>query len=60
MGVLPSAPTEEECRDACCGFCGSLFRGTEGHSLKIAGRGPVEEFPPGYDFAEADRLIGGA
>ena len=55
---LPAAPPEEEARDGCCEQCGSLFHTTDGHGRLSAGFGPVPEFPPGYDPAEADRLIG--
>ena len=58
---LPLAPPEEDAKDACCPTCGSLFhRASEhiGSAAKVAFLGPAAEFPPGYDPAEADRLIG--
>lgn len=62
---LPPAPPEEEAADACCASCGSLFHTTDGHpappGASLAGLvAPPPEFPPGYDPAEADRLIGRA
>lgn len=66
---LPQAPPEEDARDACCSECGSLFHPTSTHKAQdglasLAGLSREEvmtvgdEFPPGYDSAEADRLIG--
>jgi len=63
--TLPPAPAEEEARDACCGVCSSMFHSTSDHPPTLAGVASfaavgavTEEFPPGYDPAEADRLIG--
>jgi hypothetical protein len=62
---LPAAPAEEDARDACCAECGSLFHRTGEHAtpaplegLGVMGDTSADEFPPGYDPAEADRLIG--
>lgn len=63
---LPPAPAEEDQRDACCGVCSSMFHSTAEHPADLAGvaslmGAPVvagDDFPPGYDPAEADRLIG--
>ena len=63
---LPPAPAEEEQRDACCGECSSMFHSTTDHPPTLAGvaslMGPPvvagDDWRPGYDPAEADRLIG--
>lgn len=62
---LPPAPAEEEQRDACCGECSSMFHSTADHPPTLAGVASLmgapagdDDFPPGYDPAEADRLIG--
>jgi hypothetical protein len=60
---LPSAPANEETVDACCARCGSLWHPTDQHPqanavMGLVGMDAAEEFPPGYDPAEADRLIG--
>lgn len=62
---LPATPPEEDQRDACCGVCGSIWHLTTEHPPTLAGVAPiggvgaaVDDFPPGYDPAEADRLIG--
>lgn len=64
--IFPPAPPEEDNRDACCGVCSSVWHPTENHDRDtvrvVAGMdGPIgvrDEFPPGYDPGEADRLIG--
>ena len=65
MSIFPPAPPEEEGRDAHCETCGSLFHGTVDHSAIPTARAwdrgmrvYQDDFPPGYDPAEADRLIG--
>lgn len=59
---LPPAPPEENEVDACCPTCGSLFHSAEFHTVERSGGARAAamagEFPPGYDPAEADRLIG--
>ena len=57
---LPKAPPHEESKDACCPQCGSLFHTESHHSRRgIAATADVgDEFPPGYDPAEADKLLG--
>lgn len=53
---------DEENLDACCGICGSIWHPTDGHPGSLLGYAAEDEppfrFPPGYDPAEADRLIG--
>lgn len=64
--TLPPAPANEDATDACCGVCGGLFHRTAEHAegplrgvaALTGGDVPAEEFPPGYDPGEADRLIG--
>lgn len=65
MSTLPPDPPEEDQADPHCGVpgCGSLFHPTELHGSlnrrdEVDGRELADEWPPGYDPAEADRLIG--
>ena len=62
---LPPAPAHEDASDACCAECGGLFHRTEEHgptpgrtALAALSASMAGGFPPGYDPAEADRLIG--
>ena len=59
----PFLPTDDDFLDACCDVCASSFHASADHPVSsTTARGPeggVErDFPPGYDPAEADRLIG--
>lgn len=47
----------EETRDACCDVCGSIWHDTDDHPFAESDATEFR-FPPGYDPAEADRLIG--
>ncbi len=60
---FPPAPPEEDRREPHCDSCGSLFHATADHDgthvlAALRGEASQDEWPIGYDPAEADRLIG--